>query len=64
MDILIKDFQRHRDNQELFNKEVLKHSTGEDKVQEKILTTLKWHTVIGTGMVASIAALWLRVAGI
>jgi hypothetical protein len=63
MDILITDFQRFRDSQEQVNKELSRHSSEEDAVQMKILTTLKWHTVIGTGMVTAIGGIAIKVLG-
>lgn len=52
--ILILDFQRFRD-------EMIKHSTQETvvqaditKVQAEILTTLKWHRVIGSFMMVTL----------
>ncbi len=48
--ILIGDFQRFREEQRKVNKESREHSSSEDRVQAKILTTLKWHTVIGSFM--------------
>ena len=64
LDILIKDFQRFRDTQETINKELGIHSLEEDKVQAKILATLKWHSVIGGGIVLSLGTLWLKVIGV
>lgn len=64
LDILIKDFQRFRDQQENVNKELAVHSLEEDKVQAKILATLKWHSVIGGGIVLSLGTLWLKVLGV
>jgi hypothetical protein len=64
MDILIKDFQRFRKSQELVNKEITLHSTEEDKVQARILTTLRWHSVIGGGIVVSMGTLWAKVLGV
>jgi len=64
LDILIKDFQRFRDNQEQVNKEIAMHSTDEDKVQARILTTLKWHTVIGSSMATAIGAIAWKVIGL
>jgi len=64
LDILIKDFQRFRDNQEQVNKEISMHSTDEDKVQARILTTLKWHTIIGSAMTTAIGAMAWKVIGL
>ncbi len=64
LDILIKDFQRFRDHQEGVNKDLAKHSLEEDKVQARILATLKWHSVIGGAVVLSVATLWLKVLGV
>ena len=64
LDILIKDFQRFRDQQEKVNKELAAHSLEEDKMQARILATLKWHSVIGGGIVLSLGTLWLKVLGI
>lgn len=55
MDILIKDFQRFRDMQEAMNRRIDEHSREEDKVQQQILTTQKWHTAIGTALIAVFA---------
>ena len=63
LDILIKDFQRFRTNQEQVNKDIATHANEEDAVQAKILTTLKWHSVIGSGMLVSLGVLWLKVMG-
>ena len=54
LEILIKDFQRFRDEQRDVNKELTSHGTSETEVQAKILTTLKWHTVIGSFMMGTI----------
>ncbi len=50
LDILIKDFQRFREEQNTHNESRRVHAESEDKVQASILTTQKWHTVIGTFM--------------
>ena len=64
LDILIVDFQRFRKEQLLVNKETKEHAGDEDEVQAKILTTLKWHTVIGAVYGATIALIVLgRVGG-
>lgn len=57
LEILIKDFQRFRDDQHLVNKELMKHGNEENEVQAKILTTQKWHTVIGSFMMGAISYL-------
>ena len=63
LDILITDFQRSRKEQALVNKETKEHSSKEDEVQAKILTTLKWHTVIGGVYGAALALILLGGAG-
>lgn len=50
LDILIKDFQRFRDEQVKENRKRIEHSAVEDKVQASIVTTLKWHTIVGSFM--------------
>lgn len=60
MDILITDFQRFRDMQEDMNMRIDAHSREEDKVQQQILTTQKWHTAIGTAVIAACAGHILR----
>lgn len=57
LDILIVDFQRFRECQTKEMKEIFKHSVAEDTIQAKILTTQKWHTVIGSFMMSVILAL-------
>lgn len=52
LDILIKDFQRFREEQEKANAKSSDHSKNETAVQASILTTQKWHTVIGTFMMS------------
>ena len=49
--ILVQDFQRFRKEQREVNKSLGEHSEEESKVQAEILTTLKWHTIIGSFMV-------------
>lgn len=61
LDILIEDFQRFRNMQETINKELTRHSSDETAVQAKILTTLKWHTVIGGFMATAILASWIKI---
>ena len=61
LDILIQDFQRFRKEQMIENKERSTHSTDEDKVQARILTTLKWHTAIGSAMASAIGAMAWKV---
>jgi hypothetical protein len=58
--ILIGDFQRFRDEQRLVNKETRIHAEDETSVQAKILSTLKWHTVIGSFMMGTIILLALE----
>ncbi len=60
MDILITDFQRFRDMQEDMNRRIEVHSREEDKVQQQILTTQKWHTAIGTALIAVFAGHVMR----
>ena len=52
--ILIDDFQRFRDEQRIVNDKLTTHSGDESQVQAKILTTLKWHTAIGSFMMGTI----------
>lgn len=54
LDILIEDFQKYKEEQREVNKMLTKHSGDESQVQARILTTLKWHTVIGSFMMATI----------
>ena len=54
VDILIGDFQRFREEQRYVNRELTDHGNDETEVQAKILTTLKWHTVIGSFMMGTI----------
>ena len=61
MDILIDDFKRFRNDQADVNKELSRHSRDETEVQAKILTTLKWHTVIGSAMALAIGSAWLKI---
>ena len=51
LDILIQDFQRSREEQLKVNKENKDHASKEDAVQSRILTTLRWHTAIGSFMI-------------
>lgn len=60
LDILIKDFQRFREGQDKVNKELGDHSSEENAVQSKILTTLRWHSIIGTGMATAIGYLFIN----
>lgn len=57
LDILIVDFQRFRVDQEKVNNRISDHSVSEAKVQASILTTQRWHTVIGTFMMGVLAYL-------
>ena len=57
LNILIEDFQRFRKEQGEVNKNMATHSEEENGVQAKILTTLRWHTVIGTFMMSIIVYL-------
>jgi len=59
LDILIQDFQRFRKDQILVNKETKQHASEENEVQAKILTTLNWHTVIGSFMILVICGIVL-----
>ena len=64
LNILITDFQRFREEQLDVNKDTKEHSSKEDEVQAKILTTLRWHTVIGAVYGAALALIVLgRVGG-
>jgi len=54
LNILITDFQRFRDEQRDVNKELTEHGSDETQVQAKILTTLKWHTIIGSFMMGMV----------
>lgn len=60
LDILISDFQRHRDDQVVVNKEVRQHSSDEDEVQAQILTTLTWHKRIGSFMMVTLMYILYR----
>ena len=51
LDILIEDFQEFKKEQKIHNLARMLHATDEDVVQAKILTTQKWHTVIGSFMI-------------
>ena len=62
--ILIEDFKRFRGEQRVVNHELTKHSGEESKVQEKILTTVKWHTIIGSFMMGVIMYLVYKVQGV
>lgn len=59
--ILIDDFQMFRKEQREVNKELTTHGTSETEVQAKILTTLKWHTVIGSFMMVTIMYILFRI---
>jgi len=48
--ILVQDFQRFRKEQRDVNNALNEHADEENKVQAEILTTLKWHTIIGSFM--------------
>lgn len=61
LDILIKDFQRFRDAQGIVNDALKEHSSEENSVQSKILTTLRWHSIIGAGVVSALGYLYLHV---
>lgn len=61
LDILIKDFQRFRDAQGKVNEALKEHSSEENSVQSKILTTLRWHSIIGAGVVSALGYLYLHV---
>ena len=61
LNILIDDFKRFRDEQAQANKDLSRHSRDETEVQAKILTTLKWHTVIGSAMATAIGATWIKI---
>ena len=63
VDILIGDFQRFREEQRYVNRELTDHGNDETEVQAKILTTLKWHTVIGSFMMGTIMYLLYRQLG-
>lgn len=63
LNILITDFQRFRQEQMVENKERATHATDEDKVQARILTTLRWHTAIGSAMASAIGAIAWKVTG-
>ena len=60
LDILINDFQRFKQGQENVNKELSNHSSDESAVQAKILTTLRWHSTIGAGMIAAIGYMYVN----
>ena len=55
LDILIKDFQRFRHDQEEVNKELSRHSQDETNVQAAIKSTQEWHTIVG-GFILSVLA--------
>ncbi len=61
LDILIEDFKRFRSDQSGVNKELSRHSMDETEVQAKILTTLKWHTLVGSAMATAIGATWVKI---
>ena len=54
LEILIDDFRDFRKEQRSVNKELTDHGSDESEVQAEILTTLKWHTVIGSFMMGTI----------
>ena len=64
LDILIEDFKRFRDDQHAHNESRRIHAESEDKVQASILTTQKWHTVIGTFMMGILGWLLLGRIGV
>lgn len=61
LDILIMDFQRFRETQARVNEVLKDHSSEENAVQAKILTTLRWHSIIGAGLVSAMGYLYLHV---
>ena len=63
LEILITDFQGFRKEQRTVNKEITKHGSDETEVQAQILTTLKWHTVIGSFMMGTIMYLLYNTVG-
>lgn len=63
LEILIGDFQDFRREQRKVNKELTTHGSSETEVQAKILTTLKWHTVIGSFMMGIIMYLLYNQVG-
>ena len=63
LDILIVDFQRFREEQEKVNLKLSDHSREETGVQASILTTQKWHTVIGTFMMGVLGYLMVHTGG-
>jgi len=63
LEILISDFQSFRKEQRTVNKELTAHGSDETEVQAKILTTLKWHTVIGSFMMGTIMYLLYNTLG-
>ena len=60
LDILIEDFQRFKTEQASVNKEMTKHASEENVVQSKILTTLKWHSTIGAGVIGATAYMFIH----
>ena len=64
LDILIGDFQRFKRGQEIVNKELSNHSATENVVQAKILTTLRWHSLIGGSMITVIGYMFIQGIGV
>ena len=63
--ILIGDFQRYREDQKKTNKELLSHAIDRETELATLNTTMKWHTIIGAFIMASVAELvWLHVKGL
>lgn len=60
LDILISDFQRFKNEQHEVNKEMAMHANKENSGMARIITTLKWHTVIGTSMATAICGITLK----
>lgn len=63
LDILIEDFQRFRTGQEKVNHALDVHLTDDSEIQAKLLTTLKWHSVIGTSMASAIGYIFISQLG-
>ena len=63
LDILIDDFQEFKASQREHNEARRLHASSEDIVQAKILTTQKWHKVIGACMMAMVMFLMYNQIG-
>ncbi len=63
LDILIADFQSFKIAQTKHNEARRAHAQSEDIVQASILTTQKWHTVIGGFMMTMVMYLMYNQIG-